>query len=536
MSLKRIYCAVLLIGGVFCSANLAAQKVDSTFANINYIRKGNAWSVSNNATGLKYFTLSKISDAQLFLRKGDGDFKNYHQSNNQYSFGLNAESIFRLNSKVVFSGSILYENFEGKNMGGSAFINPYENPFNIVELDNANKGIKKQETYTLEGAVGVQLNSRLGIGGKINYTAANFAKTKDLRHINKLLNLDLSTGLTYKLSENLEIGANYNYLRRIESTYFRSYGNTDRQFISLIDFGSFYGRSELFTDFGYTADDTTQPLTNNTHSGSIQLDVKLGAKAKWFSEFTYGQKTGAFGKEATSLVLFTTHSGTNYQYKTQVSLLGEKLQHFISLNVGYSTLINNENIYRRENTTGGISRIVYYGKSEVLDKQQIDAKLDYTIYAGINNNNPKWTFNFTTDYFRRQQTTTVYPFYRDQTIDSYQAKANVKRNIVRGDQMYSVALGLGYGTGSGTVKQDGLYATPSSSQVAPTGMDLYLYQEFEYFTKPRALANLALQYTKKLKQPVALYAKLDYSYTKAFDTQFLGGSFGMLGASVGCNF
>jgi len=534
MSFNIIYRVILLIGGVLCSANLAAQQIDSTFLDINYIRKKNVWGSSKNAAGLKYFKLEKISNAEIFSDKSNGRFKNFHQSDNSYNYGLNAYSLYRLNEKIVFEGGIAYENFKGKNMGGSAFIDPYKNLFDIVELDDSNKGTKRKETYSLNGAISTQLTSKFTVGGRINYQAANFAKAKDLRHTNKLLDMELSIGGTYNVSDMVEIGANYNYDRRIESITFRTYGNYDKPISSLVSFGAFYGKLETFAESGYTYDSATRPLTNFSHGFSLQLGLNFNQKIKLFNEFTYGKPKGYFGLKGSSSILLAEHMGEKYAYHGVLSISEDKNEHQIALNANYDKLSNYDNTDKRETNPGGVSTIVFLSK-EVLDRQQFETNLSYTFFNEIKYNNPAWIFDVNVSYFRRQQTAKIYPFYRNQTINSYQAKANVKRNIFKTKRMYSFALGLGYGSGSGIAKYDGFYVTPSGDKV-PKDIDLYLYQEYEYFTKPRVSADLALQYTKKLRQPVALYAKLNYSYTRAFDTQYLGNSFGVAGLSIGSNF
>ena len=526
---------VLFFGGVLYSAKLAAQQ-DSVAADVAYVAKNNAWLFSNNAIGLKYFPLSKLSNAQLYLDKRDGDFKNYYQSNNSYRYGLAAESIYRLSPKVVVSGEINYHSFKGSNMAGSAFLDPYQNPFDIVEWDDTNKGTKKSESYKLAGALATQLNSRFSIGGKLNYLAENYAKTRDLRHVNKLLDMKLSLGGAYRLSNMIELGMNYNYFRRIESIYFNTYGNTDRIYNSLINFGSFFGRKELYSRNGYTAENLKRPLKNSTHGASMQLNFTPSSRVKWFNELTYGKRKGYYGENGTATILYTNHESETYQYKGQLSVTGGNIEHHLTLISDYKTLVNKENIFRRQTTAGGVDQIIYYGQSEALDQQQLEASLDYTIYKNVVNYRPKWAFSLKGNYFRRLQRATLFPFYRDQTINSYQASANVKRNIVKSTKMYSIGLGLGYGSGSGLANHDGLYAAPSDTQTAPASMDLYLYQEFEYFTKPRVSADLDLQYTRKLKRNISPYLKLNYSFTKAFDTQFLGGYFGIAGLSIGCIF
>lgn len=531
---QTIYRVILLVGGVLCSANLAAQQIDSAFFDVNYIRTKNVWGLSKNATGLKYFKLAKVSNAEMFFEKSNGQFKNFHQSDDSYEYGLNAYSLYRLNQKTVFQGGISYHSFKGKNMGGSAFIDPYKNPFDIVELDDNNKGTKARETYSLNGALSTQLTSKFTVGGRINYQAANFAKAKDLRHTNKLLDMEISVGGTYNLSNTVEIGINYNYDRRIESILFKTYGNYDKPISSLVSFGAFYGKLETFAESGYTYDSATRPLTNFSHGFSLQLGLNFNQKIKLFNELTYGKPKGFFGLKGSSSIVLAEHMGEKYAYNGVLSISEDKNEHQIALTANYNTLTNYDNTDKRETNPGGISTVVFIRK-EVLDRQQLEANLSYKFFKEIKYNNPAWVFDVNVNYSRRQQTVKLYPYYRDQIINSYQAKANLQRNVVKAKQMYSFALGLGYGSGSGISKYDDFYVAPSGSTV-PKDMDQYLYQEFEYFTKPRVLADLTLQYTKKLKRPVALYAKAGYNYTKAFDTQFLGGSFSIARASIGCNF
>jgi len=534
MRFNKIHSVILLIGGVLCSANLAAQQIDSAFWDVNYIRKQNVWMNAKNAAGLKYFKLPKVSNTEVFFNKSDGQFKNFHQSNNSYEYGLNAYSQYRLNKKIVFEGGFTYSNFKGKNMGGSAFIDPYKNPFDIVELDDNNKGTKGKETYSLNGAVSAELTSKFTVGGRINYQTANFAKAKDLRHTNKLLDMELSIGGTYQLNDVVEIGANYNYDRRIESIVFKTYGNYEKAISTLISFGAFYGRLETFGEYGYTYDNATRPLTNFSHGFSIQLGLNFNQKIKLFNEFTYGKPKGFFGEKGTASIVLAEHIGEKYAYNGMLSVSGDKNEHQIALTANYHTLSNYDNSDRRETNPGGASSVTLLGK-EVLDKQQFEASLSYTFFKDIKYENPAWVFDVNVNYFRRQQTAKIYPFYRDQTINSYQANANVKRNLIKAQQMYSFTLGLGYGSGNGIAKYDGFYIAPSGSEV-PKDMNMYLYQEFDYFTTPKVMVNVGLQYTKKFKQDITPYAKLNYHYTKAFDTQFLGSNYGIVGASIGCNF
>jgi hypothetical protein len=108
-------------------------------------------------------------------------------------------------------------------MAGSAFINPTRKPFDIVEETTENTGTKHQDTYQLTGAIGVDLWKGISLGGRVDYTAANYAKYKDLRHSNKLMDLRLSIGLMARVLNQLNVGVNYQYHRNTESITFSKY-------------------------------------------------------------------------------------------------------------------------------------------------------------------------------------------------------------------------------------------------------------------------------------------------------------------------
>lgn len=123
------------------------------------------------------------------MNKSDGQFIDYFQSPDSYTLGGEAESFYRVTPRLVFHGWVSYHNFTGKQMGGSAFIDPNSTPFNMVESTDTTKGAKQQEVYRLTGSLAYDLSKRVTLGAKMDYTSTNYTKRKDLRHRNKLLNL-----------------------------------------------------------------------------------------------------------------------------------------------------------------------------------------------------------------------------------------------------------------------------------------------------------------------------------------------------------
>ncbi|WP_316810137.1 DUF6850 family outer membrane beta-barrel protein [Pedobacter heparinus] len=536
MRFRSKYFLYALLAGICTTTTLFAQQAESIDADMDYIRKSNAWLNSRNAAGLNHYQSVNISNAELFFNKQDGGFRNYFQSDDSQDYGLQANSYTRLNQTVVLAGGFEYQNFKGKNMSGSAFLDPYQNPFDIVELDAANNGTKESEFYNLNGALSAQVTSKWSIGGKLSYGAANFAKRKDLRHVNKLLTMDVSIGALYQLSKVVEFGANYNYNRRIESLSFRAYGNTDQQYLSLIDYGSFYGRTELFGDYGYTSSQNTNPLKDIRQGGSLQLNLNFNKKVSLFNEFSYEDRRGFFGEEGTSSILLTRHNGSGFAYNGQLSVKADDIEHHFTLKGKYDFLENKETIYRRETTIGEVNRIVYYGDRNVFSGETINAGLSYDIYLGVKNSRPKWAASLTVDYMVKDQSTDLYPYYRDQKINSYQIYGQLSREYQKQKDAFTIGLGMGYGAGSGEMAIDGTATKPAADHMAPATMTQFLNQEYQFLTAARIKGNVMVKYTRAVQNNLSAYLKLNYAHTYAGDVTFMGNHFYSTNVSVGCNF
>ena len=142
------------------------------------------------------------------------------------------------------------------------------------------------------GAVSADLSKKITIGGKVDYTAANYAKQKDLRHVNKLLDMNVTVGVSYLLNKQIELGANYYYRRSTEGLLLDMYGTTDQIYNSLISYGSFFGVMEQFGENGYTKEGEEKPLFNEYHGGALQLKWHILPKLQFFNEFAYKSRSG----------------------------------------------------------------------------------------------------------------------------------------------------------------------------------------------------------------------------------------------------
>lgn len=550
---NRIIC-LMLLGGIF-TAEASAQKARHRFRkkerfemsqeeaarskryNLDYVTESDAWLGATNAAGLTTLPVWRVAVADIGYDKSGGGFINYSDSDDSYKFGVSTRSYLRIDPSTNIFGSISYESFEGKNMTGSYFIAPYLYPLDIVEEDITASSNKKRENYNLSGGVGYRFDERWSVGGRIDYAAASYAKMKDLRHENYMLDMTVTAGASCRLGGSITLGANYIYRRSVEAITCNLYGNIEKQYYSIIDYGAFYGNREALGDSGYTDQGDSQPMSIQYHGGALQAEVRFSPQWSLFNEAQFSIYHGAYGKRGTISIVFTEFEGTKASYAGTLVFNGGNSLHKLSIEGTYDNVNNNENIYRRETSSGGVSNIVYYGSNRVLTRSVVTANVEYKCFLGIATFNPVWTITAGACLWQRNQDVVpIYPYYRKQDITSIRAYASAEHNLVKAKNMFTVRLGAGYGTGSGTVCDDGVLAQPSPSSKQPVSADQYLYKEFEYLTAPRVNVSAGVRYTHFFKS-LSPYADLGVRYTKALAVEHLSGdSFAVIGATIGCNF
>lgn len=490
--------------------------------------------ISQNPAFLTSLSLpDRLSYLQMSAHKEKGNFCNYRQSDDSHHWGLYTESYYRLNQRLMLYGAMGYTSFKGKNMEGSAFITP-QAPFHIIEADASHKGNKKLETYHLQGGIGWNVCSRISIGASVDYTAANYAKHKDLRHKNTLMDLQVATGTDWNISRIWTAGIAYHYHRNNEAVEFATYGNKDLQYYSLISYGNFYGLKEAFGESGYTASRT--PLFTESHGASFQNHLHFSPSLQWFSELYYHSFDGRFGKGTSTSITFTTHEGTALGYRTRFTYRQKFNMHVIEADLHRQSLKNHENSYKESTDESNITQIIYYGSNEVMNRKEWTGKLAYTLYAGLKGEEPVWVTGLQTQFHTRQTMTSVYPYYRKQHFLQAETMIHASRYIPHRKGRYVIRLQAGYGTGGGTLKEDGLYATPGSNQQAPFSREDLLIQEFEYYTAPRSLAGIGLRYEHAWNEKLTFYGETAYQYTHAYRTTQIGFNRHDIGVQIGCRF
>ena len=249
-----------------------------SFRDFAFEQDSSAWLTSDNAAALTRFSMPSISRADVYGQLQRGGFVDYSQSPKSTEAGASVESYYRLSPKTVVYGRMSYDNFAGRDMAGSAFIRSERLPFDIVEDSLTNLGRKHLDSYQLVGAVGVALWRGLSVGVRAEYTSANYAKYKDLRHKNLLMDLKVMPAVHVSCGKAASIGLNYLYRRQTESVDFDTYGKTDKTYMSLISYGVFTGRVEQYGGEGYANANRSMPWLDERHGVTglfNRLEVRL---------------------------------------------------------------------------------------------------------------------------------------------------------------------------------------------------------------------------------------------------------------------
>ena len=487
-----------------------------------------------NAAFLATLPEGGFSDARVFFSKENGALISLEESPDSWSAGAGTESFRRISDRIVFSGKLSYSYFRGLKMGGPILINPRTSAINFLEEDLSTVGTKKRETYSLEGGISYSFSPRVSAGIKLDYTSADQTKFKDPRFLNTLMDLGVAPGVMVKCSDKFSIGTNLIYRHSIEQLSSGTFGTIDRQYFVLVDQGGFFGsREEFVGDMGYVSLSNIRPLPDDRYGLSVQ--VAAGSGVKFAGEITGMWRRGSFGNRTSTSVVFCEFRGPEALLKSYLLIPSGNNLHKLELGAGMHMLSNYTNSYTYKAEMGQATVIEYQGQKETLSRMDVDARLGYTLEMGVGGFRPKWIFGASADAFIRNQTTTIYPDYRNHNVLNVAAALNAERNISIPSSNLGIVADVLFAMGGGNPADDGTY-TGGTSKVK--SFDLWLNRQFEFDTAMRAGASLSVAWTWLGFKKLAPYIKVSDSFLSLFAApEYLDGRFrNVASVSVGCNF
>ena len=500
------------------------------------------WLSSTNAAGLQTLPDStRTSQAEVWASVADGAWVNYYASDDSREWGAATRSHYRVDSRVALAGEVSYRNFTGRNMSGSLFIDPTDKPFDFVEWNDGHAGEKQLEEYRLNGAASYGIGRRWSIGAGIDFTSANYAKRRDLRHQNRLMRMTLSPGMTWLASDKMRLGASGIFTREVEGVAVNIAGTADTDYYTMVSYGAFYGIKQLASSLdGYlTTSSGSTPLVDRRLGGSVQMDWALADDSRWFTEATVTARDGYYGRKSLYSVVYTDHDGVDMQVRSVVRRATSATTcHQWELTAMRSTLANHENLWNEVQEGGGLTRIAYYAKMQRLQRSTHDFRLAYDVDFGASaDHQAAWHVQGEAAFWMRDVKATFFPTYRKQEVQQWRIGANAGRHIGRRHDALDVSLGARWQWGGGTMADDGVEGGGEATTHA-VSLDRYLAHEFDYLTARQWSADVQVRYSRPMPRlGVTPYATLDYGRWQATSANVIAGDFHQQWTlRVGCEF
>jgi hypothetical protein len=535
-----------------------------------FVRQSDLWLTHRNAAALTRFATDNIVEAEASLTKGNGGLVNFDDSRNTLVGNVRAESFYRLSRRVVTFGAISYDNWTGRDMTGSAFM-LRRTPFDLVEDSLTNPGRKHRDTYRLVGGVGADIYQGISLGARLDYTAANYAKYKDLRHKNKLMDLQLTLGTYVPVVSWLNIGADYTYHRQTESVDFGTYGKSERVYKTLIDYGAFMGRVEQFGNEGFTDKSREMPLFEDSHGASFQLELRtdptptlprgggptpnptllpppfgrVGVGSLIFQcSMDFAHATGYYGRRSPYTITYTNHERDILRLQGRLTYAVRSSR--LSLDTRFSSedLTNRAETFRELTNASGANYYEYYDPVETGTKKWYDFSTLLRAQWGIRGELPTWDLAAGYTRGERRQSAYLYPYYRHQQLTTNTLSLAATRNLLTRQGVWSFTLNTAWQKGSGDPYIDGTFTDPTLLPPSPSpwegqGGVAFLYREYQYLVAPQYTFGARVKYAfifpgTRLKT----HARLGLDYRKATETYdySLGSQHTQLSLALGCTF
>ena len=447
----------------------------------DFVKATDAWLTSRNGAAQTRLATKSLNRAEVGLTRQRGGWTDFSGSPDVVEAGASVESLYRISKRTVVSGSMSYTHFTGKEMGGSTFLLTDHTPFDIEEDSLTNLGKKQRDTYHLTGGIGVDVWRGLSVGARIDYTAANYAKYKDLRHKNKLMDMTLTIGAYMPIGQVLHIGANYYYRRTNESVVYNTYGREEKVYKSFINYGPFIGEVEQFSITGLTERGREMPMSDNTNGGSVQVGIEVG-QFSLTNELTAAHRSGYYGRRSPYTITFARHSSDIYEYHGRLAYNARGMQHHLDLSIRAENLVNYFTSYRELTNESSATYYEYYDDVKSANKLWVEGHASYTAHWGIRGELPTWSLTAGYQWLHRKQTAYVYPYYRRQTIDTGEGYLACTRHLLIGPGELALTLRGSFKKGHGAPFEDLTFATPSDKQTPPPTMEAWLYREHQWLT------------------------------------------------------
>ncbi len=462
------------------------------------IERRNPWNAGTNAAGIRMDSVT-ISYAELYGRYTGGGFRNYYEADRTWSAGAVAKTIAHTR-KYSMKGSFSFDQTEGSDMCGSMFIRPGYYPVDVLEFT---PGRKVLQTYGFTGGISGDIARNWRVGAEMDFTSANYAKRKDLRHSNYRLDMQVAPGIMFH-SGKFAVGANYIYGRNTETIKAEKLGAADLSYDAFLDKGLMYGTAGGWDSDGIhlsTTGISGFPVKEIFHGGALQLQY-----GDFYADAEYRHGKGSAGEKDTYWFDFPSHRiSSHLAYRFDRGAV----QHFVRVRIDWSYQTNDENVIQviKEN---GIDITHTYGSNHIFERTSLEINPEYELTA------PKGEIiagmALSSD---KDLALLMYPYVFTQPTICGRAYAKGTLHAGRFDIKAGLAFASGkYDKKITTVPIGNGYGDP------PYFLEEYYNMKYEYMTATRVSASAALRWNFYR----GMYAEAGGEYTRGFNLKYIKGA------------
>ncbi len=440
--------------------------------------------------------------AQVYGGYEAGGYKPAFQASSLWKAGASASGTRHLDF-ISYTGSFSFEQIEGKDMFTSMFLEPGYFPVDVVELT---PGDKTRQTYKLNGGFAANLTDEFVFGVKTDYTAANYAKRKDIRHTNYGMTLRVEPTLSFITEDYGGISVAYIFRKRTESIDAEQVGAaTDQSYYAFLDKGMRYGTYQVWDGDGIHLDEAgvgVFPVREYSHGVAFVGDFSpaaVGMEVLW-KHGTVGEKGyDWFRYPGRSLSLFMERRWeSGHSLRLDMSLQSDQLEEAVLDKV----------------TSGGVTTPAIYGYNAVSDRTWASLDLTYAV-------------RFRQGCLKRLQAVLhggawdeksylMYP-YEDMT-----QRFNGMATLVAAFGFGPVGMNVRVNGGAGTWKDQGLQGGTDEIQTKPFRLQGDWDRKMEFFSTAKLGAGLTLTY--RLKSVPGLSLQAEGTWLHGFGVVLLPGT------------
>ena len=410
--------------------------------------------------------------------------------------------------QTSFTGAFSFEQIEGKGMFTSMFLEPGYFPIDVLEFT---PGDKTRQTYKLNGGFVTRFLDDFVFGVKADYTAANYAKRKDIRHTT--YGMDFQVEPTFGMVQEEEgdrqsWSVAYIFRKRTETIDAEQVGAaTDQSYYAFLDKGMRYGTYQVWDGDGIHLDEAgvgVLPVREFTHGFAEQLQTgalgfSAGLKFLW--------KHGTVGEKG--------YEWFKYRGQTYSTWFEKKWESGHSLRLDFD--LENDGLKEAvldKVSSGGITTPTIYTYNAVSDRAWVSLDLTYAI-------------RFRQGCLKRLQTVLhgglwdessylMYP-YEDKTT-----RYNGMATVIAAFGFGPVDMNLRVNGGAGAWKDQGLQGGTDAVESVPYRLEGDWLRKMEYFSTGKLGAGLTLTY--HMKAVDGLFLQAEGTWLHGFGIDLLPGA------------